>query len=222
MAQNEETLSIEFPLNGLDTAGEFGAQRPNTTADATNVRSVDPLEERIRGGSRHGLVKYPNQRVPAGAFVIQALGQITVLSGDFLLIAFDDYEPDFIPDPSTSNDPSHPRHPPGSEPTVPPEGSGVQPNRDYPQNPRRRVELVPTPTSQVNGSNATLTATVTRRTAGTNVSGVTVTLRTNPPGQDGDGDTAVTNGSGVATFTVNEPSFEGIILYTAENEYTSA
>lgn len=218
----EETISVIFPLSGTDTTGEFGGQRPNTTPSAVNVRSVDPLEERIRGGSRHGLEKYPNQQLPSGANVIQALGQITVLDGDFLTIAFDDYEPDFIPDPSTSNDPSHPRHPPGSEPTVPPDGSGVQPNRNYPDNPRRRVQLVPDDPTAVTGQTVTLTATVTRRTAGSNVAGVTVRLTTNPPDQDGHGDTAVTNGSGVATFTVTESDYEGTILYTASNEYTTA
>lgn len=218
----EESISVIFPVAGIDTAGEYGAQRPNTTADAINVRTVDPLEERMRGGSRHGLEKYPNQQIPEGAELIQAVGQITVISGDFLLISFDDYNPDFIPDPSTSNDPNFPRHPPGSEPTIPPEGSGVQPNRNKPDNPRRRVQLVASPTTATNGNDVTLTATVTRRTAGSNVSGVTVRLKTNPPGQNGDGSTAITNGSGVATFTVNESSYEGTILYTAENEYTSA
>lgn len=220
MAQ-EESISVVFPLSGLDTAGEYGMQRSNTTADATNVRALDPLEERLRGGSRHGLAKYPNQQIPEGAELIQHLNQIVVLSGDFLLTAFDDYNPDFIPNTSTSNDPDHPRYPPGSEPTIPPEGSGVQPNRDYPQNPRRRVALVPDDPTAVDGQVVTLTATVTRRTAGTNVSGVTVKLTTNPPDQDGDGDTAITDGSGVATFTVTEASYEGEILYTASNEYTT-
>lgn len=218
----EESISVIFPVAGIDTAGEYGSQRQNTTADAVNVRVSDPLEGRMRGGSRHGLEKYPNQQIPEGAELIQCLGQITVVSGDFLLIAFNDYNPTDVTDTTTSNNPSLPRHPPGSEPTVPVEGSGVQPNRNYPQNPRRRVQLVPDDPTAVDGQTVTLTATVTRRTAGTNVSGVTVTLRTNPEGQDGDGDTAVTNGSGVATFTVNESNFEGEILYTASNEYTSA
>ena len=214
-----ETLSIQFPVNGIDTAGEYGVQRPDTTPDAVNVRSYDPFEDRTRGGSRPGLSKYPNQRIPAGDFLIQHMNQLVVVSGDFLLIAFDDYENDFIPNTSTSNDPSNPRYPAGSEPTIPPNGSGVQTNRNYPSPTRRRVALVPDPATQVNGTNATLEATVTQRTAGSAIAGVTVTLRTNPPDQDGDGDTAVTNGSGVATFTVNESSFEGEILYTASNEY---
>jgi len=217
----EESISVTFPLSGLDTAGEYGVQRPNTTPSAINVRGIDPLEERMRGGSRHGLEKYPNQQIPEGAELIQCLGQITVLSGDFLLIAFDDYEPDFIPDPSTSNDPNHPRHPPGSEPTIPPDGSGVQPNRNFPDNPRRRVQLVPDDPTAVTRQTVTLTATVTRRTAGSNVAGVTVRLTTNPPDQDGDGDTAATNGSGVAEFEVTESDYEGTILYTASNEYTT-
>lgn len=217
----EEAISVIFPVSGIDVAGEYSGQRQNTTPDAVNVRVEDPLEGRMRGGSRHGLEKYPNQRLPSGDNVVQCLGQVTVVSGNFLLIAFDDYNPDFIPNPSTSNDPNYPRFPPGSEPTIPPEGSGVQPNRDYPENPRRRVQLVPDDPTAVDGQIVTLTATVTRRTAGSNVSGVTVRLRTNPEGQDGDGDTAITNASGVATFTVTEASFEGEILYTASNEYTT-
>lgn len=216
-----EAISVEFPVAGVDTATEFSAPRPNTSADAVNCRSFDPIEERMRGGSRHGLRKYPNQQIPEGAELIQHLNQIVVVSGDFLHIAFDDYEPDFIPNPSSSNNPSNPRFPPGSEPTIPPEGSGVTPNRNYPRDDRRRVQAVPDPSTQTNGNDSVITATVTRQTADTNVSGVTVTLRTNPEGQDGDGDTAVTNGSGEATFTVNESSFEGTILYTVEHEYTS-
>lgn len=206
----EEPLEVSFPLGGVDVAGEFSVQRPNTSADALNVRALDPLEERLRGGSRHGLIKYPNQRVPAGVQLIQHLNQIVLVSGDFLAVTFQDYEPDFIPNTSTTDT---------TDTEIPPEGSGVQPYPGYPANPRRRIAAVPSQTTAINETTVTITSTLTRQTAGTLLSGQTLVLTTNPPGKDGDGDTAVTNGSGVATFTVSEATFEGQIQYTVYNEY---
>lgn len=211
-SQTEETISVSFPLNGLDTAAGYGEQRPGTTADAVNVRGIDPLEERNRGGSRHGLIKYPNQQIPEGAELIQHLNTIVVLSGEFLLVTFQNYESDFIPNTSDTDT---------TDTEIPPKGSGVTPVPGWPPDPRRRVEVVASPTTASDGDNVTLTITLTRQTAGTTVSGQTITLRTNPAGKDGDGDTAVTDGSGIATFTVSEETYEGQILYIGEHEYTT-
>lgn len=56
----------------------------------------------------------------------------------------------------------------------------------------------------------TCTATV----SGSPVSGISITLQTNPGGKDGDGEIKVTNGSGVATWTVVE-SIAGLVQYDA-------
>lgn len=209
-----DQIEVPFPLGGMDVAGEFGVQRPGTTPLGKNVRATDPLLERDRGGSRHGLARYPN-RIPEGAVPIQGLGQLVIQDYDYLLTTFEDYESDFIADPSTNN--TSTRNPGRF---IPPDGSGVPPNRNRPENPRRRVALVPSATVIADGSTLTLTATLTRQTADTPVAGQTVTLFTQPPGKDGQGDTAITNGSGIATFTVSESSYEGDIRYLVAHVYT--
>jgi hypothetical protein len=209
-----DQVDVPFPLGGIDVAGEFGAQREGTTPFAQNVRATDPILERDRGGSRHGLARYPN-RIPAGATLVQGLGQLVIQDYDYLLTTFEDFEPDFIADPSTNN--TSTRNPGRS---IPPSGSGVPPNRHRPDDPRRRVALVPSSTSLVNGATLTLTATLTRETGSTVVAGQTLSLLTNPPGLDGEGDTAVTNVSGVATFTVSESTYAGLVRYLAVHEYT--
>lgn len=211
-----DPLEVRFPLSGIDVSGEFGVQRPGTTPVGVNVRSMDPILERNRGGSRHGLIKYPSAQVPAGSALVQFAGQLVVLNASFLLAAFEDYQPNFVPDTSTNN--LSTRNPPGRH--IPPAGSGVQPNRTLPLSPRRQVQIVPNVTTINDGQTLTLTVTLTKQNAGTNVSGATVTLVTQPAGQAGDGSTAVTNASGVATFDVSEPTFEGMVRYLVVNVYT--
>jgi hypothetical protein len=54
------TKKLLFPLGGLNKGRGFQDQPPYTTPDCENVRPVGPLERRMRGGSRPGLVKaYP-------------------------------------------------------------------------------------------------------------------------------------------------------------------
>lgn len=64
-----------FPIAGLDLALGFGSQRPGTTREGVNVRTYDPAEDRKRGGSRPGLVRYINQTV-GGAHLIQHLNYV--------------------------------------------------------------------------------------------------------------------------------------------------
>lgn len=210
MAQDPETINVIFPLNGIDTSDEFGAQRPNSTPTAVNVRSLDPFQERARGGSRHGLAKYPNQQIPEGAELIQHLNQIVLQSGEFLLTTFTDFPPGGIPIPGFPNS------------TMPPGGNGFQPNQNFPLDPRRQVEAVPSSVSMINEQTLTITATLSRQSAGTFIGSETVVLTTNPPGMDGDGDTAVTDVNGEAVFTVTEPTYEGQVQYTVYNEYETA
>lgn len=211
-----EPISVDFPLSGIDVSGEVGQQRPGTTPVGVNVRATDPILERNRGGSRHGLTKFPLPQVPAGAQVIQYVGQLVILDASHLIAAFEEYQPSFIPDASTNNLTT--RNPAGR--ANPQFGSGVGLNRNLPVNPRRRVALVPSATSINDGQTLALTATVTKENAATVVAGVTVTLFTMPAGQAGDGTTAVTNASGIATFSVSESTYEGVVRYLAVNEYT--
>lgn len=54
-ADNE--IPLEFPLQGLNVTREYQLQPPGTTPAAVNVRAIDTLDERLRGGSRSGLSK---------------------------------------------------------------------------------------------------------------------------------------------------------------------
>jgi len=54
----ERTLNVEFPLGGLNRRGGYAQKtRPFTCFSSRNMRSVGPLEERGRGGTRPGLAK---------------------------------------------------------------------------------------------------------------------------------------------------------------------
>lgn len=146
---------------------------------------------------------------------IQHLNQLVIYTYDNLVTSFEYYNPDFIPDPSTNNGSTRN---PGRD--VPPGGSGVQPNRNRPASPRRRIQVIAAPTTATNGSTATLTSTLTDLPGSTPIGSQTVTLYANPRTSDGYGDVGTTNGSGVAVFTVNEPTYEGVVTYTTVNQYT--
>lgn len=94
MADDQTYTDLVFPIRGVDIAGEFGSQREGTTPEAKNVRAFEPGTERMRGGSRSGIVKYPPEQVTfeIDSFdnVIQHLGVIVDPSSDAILANFDD------------------------------------------------------------------------------------------------------------------------------------
>lgn len=149
---------------------------------------------------------------------MQHLAQLVTYNADFLGSSFEYYSPDFIPDPSTNNGGTI-RNPGRS---IPPGGAGDPPSRTRPLTIRRRIQAVASPTTQVNGSNVTVTSTLTALPGSTAVGSVLVRMRTVPRGRDGDGDTQTTNGSGIGVFTVNEPTYEGLITYITQHQYTNA
>lgn len=206
-----DIIELLFPLGGIDVAGPYSKQRPLTTPLAVNVRGDDIFLSRGRGGSRPGINKFITEQVPEGPELLQFLGQVVVHDGDYLLTAFEDFNPDFITDPTTGD------RNPGRD--IPPNGSGVPQSRNRPRTVRRRIALVPSVASQVQGSNVTLTLTLTDRPGGAVVASQPVTLMTLPPGQDGDGDTGTTDGSGQVTWVVNEATFEGPVLYFGVHEF---
>lgn len=206
---------VLFPLLGWDTSDEMTRQRPGTTPKIVNARSIDPSTFRFRGGGRPGHKKYPLAQSPAGTTVIQAVGQISICTEEAAAAVFQDYTPAFIADPT------EPARNPNSR-KIPPFGSAVPLLKNWPPPIRRQIQLVPSQTSQLNGFSVTLTATLTLQTAGSLIASGPLTLRTNPPGLNGDGGSGTTDGSGVATFLVAEPSFEGPVQYLVANEYTLA
>jgi hypothetical protein len=201
-----QNLAIDFPVQGMDVSGAFADQPTNTTPTGVNVRTIDPILERNRGGSRPGMSKYGNQ-IPEGSELIQHLNQIVILRDDNLLSNFEDFQDNFIDDPRNSDR------------KVPPHGSGPTPSKNWPPAAYRRVLLTADHTIQTNGQDVILTATLFDEPANTVHPSGLITLSTNPIGQDGTGDSGMTNGSGIVTFTVNEPTFNGPIVYFASHQY---
>ena len=52
----KRNIEIAFPTAGLNRKGAYHQQKPFTTPDCLNVRALDALENRERGGSRPGLI----------------------------------------------------------------------------------------------------------------------------------------------------------------------
>jgi hypothetical protein len=74
MMPKKRTVEILFPLGGLDRKGSYQRQPPYTTPDCLNVRPVDLLGGRSRGGSRPALERYGTSRVGAeGSRVVRLI-----------------------------------------------------------------------------------------------------------------------------------------------------
>lgn len=206
MPENQESLDLSFPGHGVDVSIPFNEQREGTTRIGRNVRLCDPLLERDRGGSRPGLTRYPNDDLPD---VIQHLNQLVIYQPEYTLANFEDFQTGY-----TNGDPNYPNF------YYRPGGSGFVPFKGMTPLPRRRVTVTVNVNQQVNGANVTVTAVLSRFNLGTFVAGATVFLVTDPRGRDGDGESAVTNASGVAVFTVTEPTYNGQVRYIVYNTYT--
>lgn len=81
MAGKFYTKHLEFPLGGIDENFSYLRQRGNnqspteqTTANAQNVRGIDPSTGRARGGQRSGLSKYLSTAHSANS--IQEIGHL--------------------------------------------------------------------------------------------------------------------------------------------------
>lgn len=226
----QKPIDVLFPLGGVDSTAGYGSQRPQTASVGVNIRSLDPILERNRGGSRHGLIKFGSQ-LPTGEHVIQGMGLVVDPRADLLISSFEDFMPDFVVDPSTNNltagrIPSGwtSRNPSGRK--IPPKGSGSQPSRNRPRATFRRIQVTADQTGPSCGQTVTLTVSLTEQPAGTPVSNGTVRLETIPKRDvdgvefDGNGDVLFTNVSGTGQFTVTEPTFEGQVIYAAYHTYT--
>lgn len=94
-----DIVEIRFPLGGLNRAHAFQHVEPYTTVDCLNVRSKDVFLERLRGGSRPGLV----QVLPAKTTAIDETPTPPV-----------SYSPDYNPTYDTYLDASLPTSPQGT------------------------------------------------------------------------------------------------------------
>lgn len=52
------SISLKWPVLGLDLSTAYGDQKPGTTVDCLNVRAFDSQTDRARGGSRPGISRY--------------------------------------------------------------------------------------------------------------------------------------------------------------------
>lgn len=88
--QSEDTdQDLHFPLAGVDTSMAFD-QQPNrmvaagryarTTAKATNVRSFDPVSDRMRGGQRPGIVRHVASQI-SSTNPVQELVSVVITTG---------------------------------------------------------------------------------------------------------------------------------------------
>lgn len=62
MPDQEQFVDLTFPERGVNLTQGYGSALPGTTPLGENVRWVEPLENRGRGGSRPGLVKLTEMR----------------------------------------------------------------------------------------------------------------------------------------------------------------
>lgn len=58
VASRQKTITIRFPMGGIDLSLGYNAQRPGTTPRGINVRTFDSGTNRARGGSRPGLTPF--------------------------------------------------------------------------------------------------------------------------------------------------------------------
>lgn len=59
-------IDLWFPLGGLDRRAAYQSQAPYTTPDCSNIRAVDPLQGRTRGGQRPGWLKFDHTQLGSG------------------------------------------------------------------------------------------------------------------------------------------------------------
>lgn len=65
MTDKTQLVPLSFPLAGIDSSDPVDSQRPMTTRDSLNVRSIEPSALRLRGGSRSGISKFIDQALPS-------------------------------------------------------------------------------------------------------------------------------------------------------------
>lgn len=75
-----QAVQLQFPVGGLSRVTSYQSQPPFTTYDACNVRPVDSLDRRTRGGSRPGVNKEYYELLGSGN-PIRMLGSVTYTAG---------------------------------------------------------------------------------------------------------------------------------------------
>ena len=85
---NDQIVEILFPTAGLHTGCEFSFSTPLWTEVGVNVRGFDPLQLRLRGGSRPGLSPYVGEPVGFLTGTVQDLNVLVVAQISSILLPF--------------------------------------------------------------------------------------------------------------------------------------
>lgn len=221
------TSSTPQGAGGNGATGKAGSESPATAGQqpgggggggCADTGGIDP--ELLAGAiGGHGMMRFSYETIAP----VQHLAQVVVLDDAYLISAFEDYNATsgFVTDPSTNppgGDPDEVRNPPPGR-DVPPGGSPPQPNRRQPPAARRRVQVT-TPSAVVaNGTNATLNISLVSLPGSSGVGPGVVVVNTQPPRSNGDGTVLTTNGAGIVSLTVNEPTREGTVTYFVTHVY---
>ena len=86
-----KTLALKFPAAGLSKKLSLQSQPPYTTGDSLNVRPVDSVTQRVRGGSRPGLAKSHYTALGSGN-PVRLLNAVTVVSQNGLTFWQDNFD----------------------------------------------------------------------------------------------------------------------------------
>jgi len=78
MAAKKITLTLPFPLQGINKNYAASTQPPLTSPAMSNVRPYDVMENRTRGGQRPGLKKEFTVCIGSGKPVV-SIGHVTIV-----------------------------------------------------------------------------------------------------------------------------------------------
>jgi len=88
-----KTVSLDFPLAGVDRRWAVQRQPPYSTPDALNVRPEAVAEGRTRGGSRPGMDKAYQELIGLG-HPMRMLNSVTITSAEAMSETFETFEVD--------------------------------------------------------------------------------------------------------------------------------
>src|SRR4051812_5943858 len=93
MAQigSKKIKTLLFPAGGIHRRTAYQSMPPYTTPDALNVRPFDVIKQRLRGGSRPGLIKSHYTQLGSGN-PIRMLSAVTYVAANELVEWSDNFD----------------------------------------------------------------------------------------------------------------------------------
>jgi hypothetical protein len=90
-AGDKKTISLKFPFGGVHRRSAVQSQPPFTTPDALNTRPYDAIAQRLRGGSRPGLLKTHYTQLGSGN-PVRMLNAVTIANTNDLTFWVDNFD----------------------------------------------------------------------------------------------------------------------------------